>query len=287
MNLSFKRVDTLPVTLDPSTFYIVKGSGAADVELYFSDNTGSSARHVTTEGEIDSKIAAAIAAAGGGGGGSGITMTYAASRYEALSSTNYKVHCNSTAPQYNGVSWERIGTSLTVTHAGHGRSVGERAILKDVNVQVLNSLITNVTTDTYTVTCADTGPVNGTNGKYTMGFKHAHNSEVAGALTGGTLSAPANVDIILTSMRIHAPANSRAGATYDLVLPVTAWNSVIGPGTGRDELYLPNQQVRTDSDVLPAIGNTIAVNQSSAGYATLRFGALGATTGGILMLLQF
>lgn len=286
MNLSFKRVDALPVTLDPSTFYIVKGSGASDVELYFSDSTGSSARHVTTEGEIDSKISAAIAAAGGGGGG-GVTMCYAPSRYEALSSANYKVHCHSNARQFNNVPWTRSGTALTVSHAGHGRSVGERAILKDVNVPFLNALITNVTAGSYTVTCADTGATSGTDGKYTMGFIYAHNSEVAGALTSGQLFAPANFEIQLTSIRLHTPANSRAGATYDMTLPVTAWNSVIGSGLSRDDIYLPNQQIRADSDVLTAVANTIAMNQGAVGYATLRFSALGAVTQGQLMLLQF
>lgn len=283
-NLVVKRVNALPGTLEPSTFYIVKSAVAGLAELHFTTEDGTAVRHVLTSAEIDAKIAAAVSGISGGG-----TTFYpnTATRYEACTSPNYKVHCLTFAPVHTGLSWSRTGTDLTVTHNDHGRSVGDRVITKNVNVLVLNSLITAVTANTYTVTCADLGDVSGAAAHYTPAMRFAHNSEVAGALTGGTMTAPAGVDIVLSSMRIHTPANSRAGLTYDLVLPVTAWNSVIGPNLTKDEIYIPVQQIRAETDPLTAVGNTIAMNQSGAGYATLKFGALGATAQGQLMLLNF
>ena len=284
-NLVVHRVNALPGTLDPSAFYIVKATNTALVELYFTSTDGATVRHVLNSAEVDAKIAAAIASMSGGTATT--VFPTAPVRYEALSSPNYKVHCMSSSVFYTKLSWSRATTTMTIQHNAHGRSVGDRVIIKDTNVTVLNVLITSVTTNAYTVACADTGASSGTSGSYTCGFTYAHNSEVAGALTGGALTAPVNVDIMLHSLRVHTPANSRTTTTYDMVLPVTAWNSAIGPNLTKDEIYLPMQQLRADTDFLTAVANTIAMNQSAAGYATLRFGALGASAQGQLMLLQF
>lgn len=277
---SVHKVTALPQTPDANALYIVS-SGTDKVAFYVTSNDGQTIRRIPTEADIS----AMIAAAGGGGGSSNTTIQNTITRYEALSSAGYKVHCVSSAPVYTGLSWSRTGTVMTMNHAGHGRAVGERVILKNTNVPVLNSLITNVTANTYDVTCADSGAVSGTQGMYTSGFKFAHNSEVAGALTGGVLSAPANCDIQLLSLRIHTKPNSRAGATYDLTIPTSVYNPA-GVNDSNDTVYYPVHQVRADTDVLTAVGNTIAMNQTGS-YSIFRFGALGATTSGQLMSLQF
>ncbi len=282
--LKIKKVNVLPGTLEANTLYFVKGSDSTHVDAYLSSDDGLSVRHFITAAEVDSKIAAA-----GGGGGGGATTVFPAvtSRYEALSSVGYKVHCSSSAPLHTSIAWSRVGTTMTIEHVAHGRSVNERAVIKDTNVPLFAANITNVTADTYTVTCADSGATSGVSGRYSMGFRFAHNSEVAGALTGGELFAPAGVDIQLHGMRIHTPTGSRTGVTYDLVLPVTDYNSGIGPNLTKDEIWLPIHQVRADTDVLTAVGNTLAMNQAGGGYRTLRFGALGSSTQGQLMSLQF
>lgn len=285
--LAFKKVNALPGTLAPSTLYFVAAADGIHVDVYLSTTDGASAKRIYTGADIDAKIAVAIAASGGGGGGGGTTtVANAVSRYEALSSIGLKVHCLSSGTQYGGLSWTRTGTSLVITHAAHGRGVGDRVIAKDVNVSVLNSLITSITTDTYTVTCADTGATSGTSAKYSCGFKFAHNSEVAGALTGGVLSGPSGTyDIQLLSMRIHTKANSRAGLLYDLTMPTSVY-SPAGADTSNDDVYVPVQQIRSDADTMTAVGNTIAMNATGS-YSTFRFGALGAVTQGQLMLLSF
>lgn len=282
--LKIKKVNVLPGTLEANTLYFVKGSDSTHVDAYLSSDDGLSVRHFITAAEVDSKIAAA-----GGGGSGGATTVFPAvtSRYEALSSVGYKVHCRSSAPLHTGISWSRSGTTMTINDVGHGRSVNERAIIKDTNVPLFAANITNVTADTYTVTCTDSGATSGVSGQYSMGFRYAHNSEAAGALTGGELFAPAGVDIQLQALRMHTPTNSRAGATYDMVLPVSDYNSAIGPNLTKDEIFLPSHQIRADTDVLTAVANTIAMNQASGGYRTLRFGALGSVTQGQLMILQF
>lgn len=208
-------------------------------------------------------------------------------RYEINSTPGYKAYCTTSAPVYTGIAWTRSGNQMVVQHENHGRTVADRIIIKDTNVPFLNSLITAITADTYTVTCSDSGAISGNSANYTVGIKFAHNSEVAGTLTGGTVTAPANVDILLHSLRIRTKANSRTGATYDLVLPISVYTTSMGSDTDMDGVYLPVHQIRGDADTLPAVANTIAVNQGSGGYHTIRFSALGATTQGQLMLLQF
>lgn len=278
--LTVHKVTALPSTPEANALYIVS-SGTDKVAIYVTSSDGQTIRRIPTEADIS----AMIAAAGGGGGSSSATIHNTVTRYEALSSAGYKVHCVSSAPIYTGLSWSRVGTVLTMNHPNHGRSVGERVIVKDTNVTVQNQLITNITTNSYDIACTDTGATSGTQGKYTSGFKYAHNSETAGALTGGVLSAPANCDIQLLSLRIHTKANSRAGTTYDVTIPTSVYNPA-GVNDSNDNVYLPVQQVRTDTDVLTAVGNTIAMNQTGS-YSIFRFGALGATTSGQLMLLQF
>lgn len=281
-DLIVKRVLTLPGVVDPSTLYIVKAADATHVELYFTSQDGIETRKVITESEV----ASMIAAAGGGGGSSGpIAIANAVTRYEALSSVGLKCHCLSSSTQWSGLSWTRATTTLTISHPAHGRAVGDRVIIKDTNVLVQNQLVTFVTTDTYDVACDDTGPTSGSNGKYTCGFKYAHNSEVPGAVTGGTLSVPANADIQLLSMRIHVKANSRPSTIYDVTVPVNAY-SPVGADTSNDTVYIPIVSIRSDADNLTVVGNTIALN-SSGSYATFRLGALGAVTQGQLMALQF
>ena len=275
-------VSNLQTTLDGKSA-IGHTHTKAEVGLGNVDNTSDINKPLSTAQKA--YVDTAIASVSGGGAGGSAIIHNTTTRYEALSSTGYKVHCVSSSNIYSGLAWSRTGTSLTINHVAHGRSIGDRVIIKDTNVTVLNALITNVTTDSYTVDCADTGATSGTTGKYTCGFKFAHNSEVAGALTGGVLSAPANCDIQLLSMRIHTKANSRAGATYDLTIPTSAYNPA-GANTSADDVYVPLTQIRADADTMTVVGNTIAMNQTGS-YSIFRYAALGSVAQGQLMLLQF
>lgn len=60
--IRIERVLALPVVeeLIASTMYIVQGAGANDAEIYFTNNDGTSVRHLPTHAEVDQRIAAAI-----------------------------------------------------------------------------------------------------------------------------------------------------------------------------------------------------------------------------------
>ena len=113
-----------------------------------------------------------------------------------------------------------------------------------------------------------------------LGFTFSHTGVPK---SGGTLSAPTgdHADVQLLSMRIRT--GSRAGTTYDLVVPAS---SLYGAGDNTDlaDCYIPDFNVRTDSVSLAAIAATIATNISGS-YTTFRFGNLGSLSR--FIILQF
>lgn len=225
------------------------------------------------------------AGSGGGGGGSS-TVFGTTSRYQAVTTTGQGVTIISSASFKTGIAWSRTGTSMTFTDNNHGRSVGERAILRNVNVTGFDSLITAVTTNTFTVTCADTGATSGSAGAYSMGFTFAYNG-AAGAYTGGTVTAPANWDCVLLAVRMHVAANNRAGTTFNLSVPKGNINGA-GPHTGMDDISVPIQQVRQDGNSLAAVGATISTNTAVAGdYATYQWAALSSVAVGLHFTANF
>lgn len=221
--------------------------------------------------------------AGSDGSGSAVVFNNT-SRYTIEGTAGQMVHCVSASTVYNNLTWSRSGTTLTIHHIGHARSVGNRVIIRNTNVDNLVSLITAITIDTYDVTCVDNGSLDGVAGAYSNGFVFAHNTTQP-LIASGTLYAPLNADVQLLSLRIHLKANSRAATNYILTLPPSAI-SVAGGSTNNDNVYLPVQMVRQDSDNLVAVGNTIAMN-IAGNYASFQFGALPALTTGILILMQF
>lgn len=173
---------------------------------------------------------------------------------------------------------------MTFTDNGHGRSVGERAILRNTNVTGFDSLITGVTTNTFTVNCTDTGAASGTAGAYSMGFTFAYVG-AAGAVTGGVISAPANWDCVLLSIRVHMAANTRGATQWNLTVPKGNVNGA-GAHTGMDDVSIPVQQIRQDLTNLTAVGNSIGYNVSGD-WGIYVFGALPPVTTGIHIVANF
>lgn len=206
------------------------------------------------------------------------------SRYYMNTTAGETVQCTSSATVNSNLSWMRDGTSLKIEHTSHGRSVGDRVIIRNTNVDTLVTLITAVTENDFTVDCNDSGLTSGLTGAYSCGFKFAHDAP-QGSITSGTLSMPANSDAQLLSLRIHLKANSRAVTNYVFTFPKEAITG-IGAGNDIDSCYIPNQQIRQDSDALVAVGNTIGTNINGS-FASFRFAALPALTTGIIMALQF
>ena len=84
----------------------------------------------------------------------------------------------------------------------------------------------------------------------------------------------------LLSMRIRT--GPRSGTTYDLVVPASSINGA-GDNTSLADSYIPDFNVRTDSDTLAAIAATIATNISGS-FTTFRLGNLGSTLSRFIIL---
>ena len=232
----------------------------------------------------DSTVMTTAPTAGGGGGGADVYNNTA--RYAMIDTVGQSVWCVSTSTVYAGKTWTRSGTSLTLNHTAHGHSVGERVIVRNTNVNYQVALITAVTTDTWTITCADTGVTSGSLGAYMMGFKYAHNSQTAGAITSGTLTAPANADVQLISLRINLGANQRSATTYEFTLPNSAFNGG-GENTTLDNIYTPLIAVRQlTTGLLTAVGATLTtyVNSNLSSY---KIGSLSALPTPNTIAIQF
>lgn len=194
----------------------------------------------------------------GTGSGSGTSKVFGTvSRYQAVKTTGLGVNIVSSASFKTGISWSRDGTQLLIQDNAHGRSVGERAIVRDANVPYQEGLITSVQTNSYTLDTQDTGASDGTAAAYSMGFTYAHTGAV-GSITGGVISAPANWDCVLLAIRIHTAANTRAGNTYQLTVPKGNINGV-GPQTTADDVNIPVYSCRQDAITLSSVAATIGI----------------------------
>jgi hypothetical protein len=206
------------------------------------------------------------------------------SRYQMVAATGGEVWAVSSASVEGDLPWTRSGTTLTITNPGHGRSLNDMVLARNVNIDPCYGQITRVDTDTFDLPTGATGATGGAQAAYSLGFSFAHIGDVD-AITGGTLAAPAGGDVQLLSLRVHLAAGVRSGSTYDLVLPASSVNGS-GGDTSNADIFLPTQTVRNDTDGLGALGATLSKNVG-ASYNTLEVGALPATTTGLFILWQF
>ena len=133
-------------------------------------------------------------------------------------------------------------------------------------------MIVTTSTNSFTFTTTDTGSTSGSSGAYSLGFTYSH---VGSPKTGGILVAPsgAHADCQLISLRIRT--GGRSGSTYVLTVPEDAVNGT-GANTSLGDCYIPDFNIRADTDTLSAVAATMIVNDGSAGYEVFTFGALGA-----------
>jgi hypothetical protein len=206
------------------------------------------------------------------------------SRYQMVSDLGEEVWAVSSASVATGLPWAVDGDTLTITDPGHGRSLGDMVLARNVNIDPCYGQISRVDPNTFDIPTGATGATGGSGGAYSLGFRFAH-SGAPDAITGGALGAPAGGDAQLLALRLHLAAGTRAGSTYDLDLPASETNGA-GGNTSNADLFLPTQTVRTDADGLGALGATLAKNVDGS-YNTLEVGALPPTTTGIFILWQF
>lgn len=204
-------------------------------------------------------------------------------RYAALTTANLAVWVTSSSTFNTCLSWSRSGTSLTINHAGHGLQAGDRVIVRNTNADLQITTITDITTDTFTIACQNSGGASGTDGAYGLGFNFAHQGGY-GSITGGVVTAPTTGNVVLLALQIHVGANTRSTTTYNVILPASASNGA-GDNTGAEDVYIPSYLVRQDTDALTAVGATIIKNVGN--YTTFQIGALPAVGAGIYIKLQF
>lgn len=196
------------------------------------------------------------------------------SRYETVSSVGREVWVVSSASVYSNLNWDRSGTALTLYKNSHGHIAGNRVIVRNTNEDYQAATIDATTLDSFQITTTNTGSSNGIEGAYSLGFTYAHSG--GPSVSGGVLTAPSgiNADCQLLSIRIRT--GTRSGSIYDLVVPASAINGA-GANTSLSDCYIPDFNVRSDTDLLTGVGATMTTNISGS-YTTFQFGALGSST---------
>jgi hypothetical protein len=221
----------------------------------------------------------------GGGGATGMhgLQFNGLSRYQVVSTALEEVWVTSSANVYSYLTWTRTGSFLTLTRFNHGLQTGDTVIVRYANVDMVSGSITSTTADTFTLTTPSSGDSVGAAAVYTVGFSYAH---IGSPKTGGSLFLPSghNTDLIMTSMRIRT--GIRAGTTYDLIVPTSAFNT-FGQNTHLGDTYVPSYSVRQDADFLPAIGATISTGYCVGSYVTFRFANLGLGSQSRYIILDF
>ena len=191
------------------------------------------------------------------------------SRYSVHNTSGEEVWVVSSSIVYNGIAWSRTGTTLTVSRNAHGHIAGNQVILRNTNVDYQSVTIDSTTLNSFNITTVPTGTPSGI-GAYSMGFTFTNTGSPK---TGGQVFAPAgdHPDCQLLSMRIRT--GPRLSSIYDLVVPASAINGA-GGNTSMSNSFIPDFNVRTDIDNLPAVAATIATNIGGS-YSTFEFGNLG------------
>lgn len=226
--------------------------------------------------------------ASSGGGGSSVYVPpifNPINRYAMVSTSLQQVWATSSSTVKTNKTWSRDGTVLTLTSLNHGHQVGERVIIYQSNEEYQVRLIESVTTNSFTVTCADIGETSGTQAGYALGFTYAHNSSVPGSIANGTMSAPVGGDVRLLSLRMMLGANTRTTTNYIINFPASAING-IGQNTALEDSYIPIQSVRQMVAAMTAVAATLTTFHNGS-YASYQIAALPAVATGILVTLNF
>ena len=114
-----------------------------------------------------------------------------------------------------GLSWSRSSTTLTVTDNGHGLAAGDFVVIRNMSEDYSYLEIQSVTTNTFTLTVADSGDTSGTEGAYIPAFDVSSLTDTALTLAAPTVG---NVQLISlthfidnmedTSVTLTLPSNA-------------------------------------------------------------------------------
>jgi len=167
-----------------------------------------------------------------------------------------------------GLSWTRSTTTLTITHASHGRSNGNRVIVRNANEDNFSGIISNVTANTFDVTTTNTGAASGSAAAYSLGF-----TSTSVVSTSSTITAPSGGDVQLISFMV----NDTLAGTYTLTLPTSSTNGA-GANSSIYDAYPPLVRAYTTGGAtvagatitLTSTPNVIVVSAVGSGERTVR-----------------
>ena len=186
----------------------------------------------------------------GAGGGASFNPII---RYEVTSGSNI-AQIMSSGNVEGGLSWTRSTTTLTVTHTAHGLSAGDFVVIRNMSEDYSYLEIQSVTTNTFTLTVANSGGTSGTEGAYIPAFDVTSLTDTA--LTFASPSA-GNVQMISCTIFIDQ--------MEDASITVTVPSNAITNGAGKNNSL--NSRVPASFDYYDVSGTT----SSKVGSATLSF----------------
>lgn len=204
------------------------------------------------------------------------------SRYQISSDSLAEVWAVSSATVFHDLSWDRSSTTLNIYRNAHGHSIGNRVVVRNTNMDYQVALIDTTTLNSFAITTSVVDGTSGIQGAYSLGFTYAHDSHPA---TSGTVFAPQGdtTDCQLLSMRIRT--GTRPSTIYNLLVPASAVNGA-GANSNLSDCYIPDFNVRWDSDTLAAVAATMTTNISGS-YSTFQFGNLGSGSLSRMIVVHF
>jgi hypothetical protein len=128
----------------------------------------------------------------------------------------------STGAMIPNLGWTRSGTICTVTHINHGLANGDYVFVRNVNVDYVYSVVSNVTPNTFGVTVANSGATSGGFGFYAGAFAASGVSAAGFTLVPPTVSAVV-ADIQLNTIVFTSGIRASGGAVI-FTLPTTSKN---------------------------------------------------------------
>lgn len=189
------------------------------------------------------------------------------SRYDASIHSHSKSYVVSSAKiQGFNLPFTRSGTDLTVSQENHGRSVGDRAILRVVSGGQIIGVVNAMDAAGFTLTVPDSGPTSGY-ASYSLGvswfwYKNDYVTAATGVsdIRGGRGLIPAGGEIVVHSMRLRMPANSRDGTLFNYEFTGDIQNGFMG-GTQMDNQLLPYIGCRSEGSGVGAGMTAVGITQ--------------------------
>ena len=145
------------------------------------------------------------------GGGGGISDVYNNNiRYTAYTEGTadtdgrIRVDFTSTGDLIGGLSWSRSSTTLTVTSTAHGLSAGDCVVIRNMSADYLYLEIQTVTTNTFTLTVANSGGTSGTEGAYIPAYSVTSVTHTSGDLQAVVIDSPSTGNPVLHTLLTYS-----------------------------------------------------------------------------------